>query len=213
MNHLNLSTILGTDQKSVKTFGLVLVKSQVRTRSKYRPKHIKSISRFTWQHAKTHQRPITQSRMCHCARCLSLCWSRSPAGLPKGVCPLSLGHISMQTWFHKTPCSLSPILTFAAQTGRENSTSMHDQNHSHDAQMRWTSSVSNTWSNPRRAMLRTITVVSKPIPVRNPAHSRATSKQNCVEDWKTFLDLHVQECCRCILHLRLINYQIGFIVC
>ncbi len=32
-----------------------------------------------------------------------------------------------------------------------------------------------TWSKPRRAILRTITVVSSPMPVRKPAHSSATS--------------------------------------
>lgn len=34
-------------------------------------------------------------------------------------------------------------------------------------------------------MLRTITVVSKPMPVRKPAHSRATSEQHHIEDYST----------------------------
>lgn len=36
-------------------------------------------------------------------------------------------------------------------------------------------------------MLRTITVVSKPMPLRKPAHSRATSEQHQVEDYSILI--------------------------
>lgn len=57
--------------------------------------------------------------MCPCARSLSECQSRWPAGLLRKVCLLCLGQISMRIWSHGLPCSLSLDLPFAVRTKRE----------------------------------------------------------------------------------------------
>lgn len=67
----------------------------------------------------THRLPITPSRKCPCVRPLCGCRSRSPGGLLRKVCPHSLGHSSIKTLSHMSPCSLWLDPPFAAGVQRE----------------------------------------------------------------------------------------------
>lgn len=90
-------------------------------------------------HIQTHQLPKAQSRRCPRVLCLCGCPSRSPAELLRRVCPLSLGHTSMQTWSRMPPCSLSLDLPFAAQCKKKKISSFnHDINNCQNVKNRHT---------------------------------------------------------------------------
>lgn len=136
---------------------------------------------------RTHPRPITPSRRCLCAPCRFRCRSTSPEGFPTGACPLFWERTSKRTWSHKLPCSPSQDPPFAAQSemGR---LLLNWTKKLKTADLQTVQAVRRTRSKPRRATLRTITVVSKPMPVRKPAHSRATSGLSQVEDSSGLFD-------------------------